>query len=109
MAIKTYINGSENVTITFKGDTEPCAVYVNGERQNNISYIPQEVFSAYSEVAKQMQDDMTVWLEMAEQLFSGNYEKIDYDKSKEMVEILVMRLAFEETMVRKRLSHLCGE
>lgn len=43
MAIKTYINGSENGTITFKGDTEPCAVYVNGERQDNISYIPQEV------------------------------------------------------------------
>lgn len=43
MAIKTYINGSENGTITFKGDTEPCAVYVNGERQDNISYIPQDV------------------------------------------------------------------
>lgn len=43
MAIKTYINGSANGTITFKGDTEPCAVYVNGERQDNISYIPQEV------------------------------------------------------------------
>ena len=43
MAIKTYINGSDNGTITFKGDTEPCAVYVNGERQDNISYIPQEV------------------------------------------------------------------
>lgn len=67
------------------------------------------MFSAYSEVAKQMQDDMTVWLEMAEQLFSGSYEKIDYDKSKEMVEILLMRLAFAETMVRKRLSQLCGE
>lgn len=43
MAIKTYINGSANGTITFKGDTEPCAVYVNGERQDNISYIPQDV------------------------------------------------------------------
>lgn len=43
MAIKTFINGKENGVITFKGDTEPCAVYANGERQDNISYIPQEV------------------------------------------------------------------
>lgn len=40
MAIKTFINGQENGVITFKDDTEPCAVYVNGERQDNISYIP---------------------------------------------------------------------
>lgn len=43
MAIKTFINGQENGVITFKGDTEPCAVYVDGERQDNISYVPQEV------------------------------------------------------------------
>ena len=42
MSIKTYINGQENGVIVYKGDTEPCAVYVNGERQDNISYIPQE-------------------------------------------------------------------
>ncbi len=40
MAIKTFINGQENGVITYLGDTEPCAVYVNGERQDNISYIP---------------------------------------------------------------------
>ena len=41
MAIKTFINGQESGVITFKGDTEPCAVYVNGERQGNVSYIPE--------------------------------------------------------------------
>lgn len=41
--IKTFINEQENGVITFKGNTEPCAVYVNGERQDNISYIPQPV------------------------------------------------------------------
>lgn len=40
MAIKTFINGQENGVITYLDDTEPCAVYVNGERQDNISYIP---------------------------------------------------------------------
>ena len=98
----------EHFRETFLRFGELCTTIKN-ENLVHQSYIPQEVFSAYSEVAKQMQDDMTVWLEMAEQLFSGNYEKIDYDKSKEMVEILLMRLAFAETMVRKRLSHLCGE
>lgn len=92
----------------FKRFVELCITLKN-ENLIHQSYIPQEVFSAYSEVAKQMQDDMTVWFEMAEQLFSGDYEKIDYDKSEEMVEILLMRLAFAETMVRKRLSQLCGE
>lgn len=43
MAIKTFINGQENGVITYKGDTEPYAVYVNGEKQDNISYVPQEV------------------------------------------------------------------
>jgi hypothetical protein len=28
-------------TIVYKDDCEPCAVYVNGERQDNISYIPK--------------------------------------------------------------------
>ena len=98
----------EHFRETFLRFGELCTTIKN-ENLVHQSYIPQEVFSAYSEVAKQMQDDMTVWLEMAEQLFSGSYEKIDYDKSKEMVEILLMRLAFAETMVRKRLSHLCGE
>lgn len=72
---------------TFLCFGELCTTIKN-ENLVHQSYIPQEVFSAYSEVAKQMQDDMTVWFEMAEQLFSGDYEKIDYDKCKEMVEIL---------------------
>jgi hypothetical protein len=43
MSTKTFINGQENGVIAFFNDTEPCAVYVNGERQDNISYVPQEV------------------------------------------------------------------
>lgn len=43
MPIKTFINGQENGVITFKDDTEPCSVYVNGEKQDLISYYPREV------------------------------------------------------------------
>jgi hypothetical protein len=43
MAIKTFINGQENGVITFKGDTEPCSVYVNGEKQDNLSYYGVDV------------------------------------------------------------------
>ncbi len=48
MAIKTFINGQENGVITFSGNTEPCAVYVNGERQDNISYTPELIEGANS-------------------------------------------------------------
>jgi hypothetical protein len=43
MSTKTFVNGQENGVIAFFNDTEPCAVYVDGERQDNISYVPQEV------------------------------------------------------------------
>lgn len=73
------------------------------------SYIPQEVFNAYTAVVKQMQDDMSWWVDMAKFLFDGEYDKIDYKKSEETVNSLLIRLAFAETMVRKRLKQLSGE
>ena len=73
------------------------------------SYIPQDVFEAYVAVVKQMQDDMPLWLEMAKFLFAGEYEKIDYTKSKGAVDHLLVRLAFAETKVITRLKNLSGE
>jgi hypothetical protein len=43
MSIKTYINGKDNGVIVYKGDTEPCSVYVNGEKQDNLSYYGVDV------------------------------------------------------------------
>lgn len=42
------ILGESAKCILFKDDTEPCAVYVNGERQDNISYIPTSAEGADS-------------------------------------------------------------
>lgn len=73
------------------------------------SYIPQEVFNAYTSVVKQMQDDIPLWLDMAKHLFAGEYDKIDYEKCETAIDTLLMHLAFAETMVRKRLKQLSGE
>ena len=73
------------------------------------SYIPQEVFNAFTSVVKQMQDDIPLWFEMAKLLFAGEYEKIDYKKCEATVDMFFVKLAFAETMVRKRLNQLSGE
>lgn len=44
------------------------------------SYIPQEVFSAFAEVVKQMQEDSNYWLDIAKLLFAGEYDKITMTK-----------------------------
>ena len=73
------------------------------------SYIPQEVFNAFASVVEQMQDDIPLWFKMAKLLFAGEYEKIDYKKCEATVDMFFVKLAFAETMVRKRLNQLSGE
>ena len=73
------------------------------------SYIPQEVFSAYASVVKQMQDDIPLWSNMAKFLFAGEYDKIEYENCETALDTFLMRLAFAETLARKRLKQLSGE
>lgn len=73
------------------------------------SYIPQEVFSAFIEVVKQMQDDIDYWFDMSKLLFAGEYDRIDYEKGENTVGLLLGYLAFAETKVRSRLQQLSGE
>lgn len=73
------------------------------------SYIPQDVFNAFTSVVKQMQDNIPLWGDMAKLLFAGEYSKINYKKCEIEIDKLLMRLAFAETMVRKRLKELSGE
>lgn len=73
------------------------------------AYIPQDVFNAFTSVAKQMQDDMPLWVDMAKQLFAEEYGKIDYKKCEIVIDKHLRTLAFAETMVRKRLKELSGE
>lgn len=88
-----------------------CELIKDLKNENLIhqSYIPQEVFDAFTSVVKQMQDDMPLWFDMAKFLFAGEYDKIDYEKCKTTIDTLLMQLAFAETMVRKRLKQLSGE
>ncbi len=73
------------------------------------SYIPQEVFGAYTSVVKQMQDDLLYWFDMEKMLFVGEYEKMDYDNGEKIVSNFLMKLTFAETKVRIRLKELSGE
>lgn len=70
------------------------------------SYIPGQVFSASTAVVSQMQEDMPYWFEMCKLLFAGEYEKIDYDKGEEIVDVLMMSLAAAEMSVKLRLEEL---
>lgn len=73
------------------------------------SYIPQEVFDAYTSVVRQMQEDIPFWGDMAKFLFAGEYDKIDYKKCETTIDTLLKYLAVAEIMVRKRLKQLSGE
>ena len=73
------------------------------------SYIPSEIFIAFTEVVSKMQKDIQYWFEMAEFLFANESDKIDYDKGKEKVDELLKLLAVAEMYVKKRLKQLCEE
>lgn len=42
MATKTYVDGGKQA-ITFNNDTQPVAVYVDGDLQENVSFVPDSV------------------------------------------------------------------
>lgn len=88
-----------------------CELAMELKNENLIhqSYIPQEVFNAYTSVVKQMQDDIPLWFDMAKLLFAGEYDKNDCGKCEATVDTLLMHLALAETIVRKRLKQLSGE
>ena len=88
-----------------------CELVKDLKNENLIhqSYVPQEVFDAYTSVVKKMQDDIPFWFDMAKLLFAGEYDKIDYEKCEVAVDTFLMHLAFAETKVRIRLKQLSGE
>lgn len=88
-----------------------CEIVKDLKNENIIhqSYIPQDIFTAYTTVVVQMQDDMHLWFDMAKLLFAGEYDKIDYEKCEVTVATFLKHLAFGETMVRNRLEQLSGE
>lgn len=73
------------------------------------SYIPQDIFNAFTSVVKQMQDSMPLWRDMTKLLSVGEYSKIDYIKCEIVIDDFLKRLSFAETMVVKRLKELSGD
>ena len=73
------------------------------------SYIPAEMFDAFTEVVSTMQEDIHYWFEMAEFLFANEYDKIDYKTGEAKVEALLKCLATAEMSVKTRLKQLCEE
>lgn len=88
-----------------------CELVKNLKNENLIhqSYIPQEVFDAYTAVIKQMQDDISLWFDMAKLLFAGEYDEINYKKCETTIDRLLIQLAFAETKVCTRLKQLSGD
>ena len=72
-------------------------------------YIPGEIFTAFSNVVIKMQDDLPHWYSNAQYFFRCEYEKIDYDNIKSMMEDFFKCLAFAEMKVKTRLKQMCGE
>ena len=88
-----------------------CELIINLKNENLIhhTYVPQDIFNAFSDVVKNMQEDAQYWLDMAELLFAEKSEKNDYNKAQEKVNALLMCIASAEIKVKKRLQQLCGE
>lgn len=73
------------------------------------SYIPQNIFNAFTSVVTQMQDDILFWGDMVGLLPVQKYSKIDYIKCEIVVNNFLKRLSVAETMVLKRLKELSGD
>lgn len=69
-------------------------------------YIPESVFTLFSNVVIQMQKDMFYWHDSAKLLFAGEYEGIDYEKGEKVVSDLLMSLAKAELSIKQRLEGL---
>lgn len=84
-------------------------ISLKNETLSHQTYIPQEVFNAFTNVVKQMQDDLRWWHQMATLLFAGECEQIDDEKNQEVIDKVFALLACAEVLVRKRLKQLSGE
>lgn len=69
-------------------------------------YIPQNVFEAISTLIGEMQKELVFWKETGETLFGKNNNAIDTKKAKEISNDVLMRLAFVEVVIKKRLTEL---
>lgn len=84
MATQTIIDGGKQA-ITFNNDTEPLAIYVNGELQQNVSFVPQMVpgtgvVSYISEYKKNLLN-LQVSGNTTQRLLPNEYQQVEYIES----------------------------
>lgn len=70
------------------------------------SYIPESVFKASSEVVSEMQKSLDYWKKTAKLLFAEEYDIIDYEKGKSIVDDLLKLISLTEQVVKHRLQDL---
>lgn len=84
MAIETKIDGGKQA-ITFNNDTEPCAVYVNGELQENVSFVPQMVQGtnvvSYESEYKKNHIEIEIDGNTTQSILPREYQEVEYIES----------------------------
>ena len=72
-------------------------------------YVPDEITYEFSNLVKQMQNDIQLWGRMGRFANDGEYDEIDYHECEKVKEMFFLRLAVGQIKVRKRLRKLSGE
>ena len=70
------------------------------------SYIPQNIFTASTVDVGQMQADLEFWLEVGKHQINNEYDKIDYDKGQEKIDVVLNAIAAAQLSTKKRLEEL---
>ena len=70
------------------------------------SYIPESVFKASSEVVSEMQKSLDYWKKTAKLLFAEEYDIIDYEKGKSIVDDLLKLISLTEQVIKHRLKEM---
>ena len=70
------------------------------------SYIPESVFKASSEVVSEMQKSLDYWKKTAKLLFAEEYDIIDYEKAKSIVDDLRKLISLTEQVIKHRLQDM---
>lgn len=84
MAIKTYVDGGKQA-ITFNNDTQPVAVYVDGDLQENVSFVPDTVQGTgsveYTSEYKKNHIQYEVQGATSQVLLPTEYQQVEYIES----------------------------
>lgn len=81
---------------------------IKSEALSHKAYIPEDVFSAATQIVKQMQLDIPFLADTAKLIYAKSYQQIDRTKVQENYDKLIDLLANLSTITKKRLEELSG-